>query len=190
MTSQEFKEVMESCPVIAAVKGLDDLEKSLRSQAEVIFVLFGTVCNIAEIVQMIKDADKIAMVHVDLIAGLNSNKDISVDFIKQNTNADGIITTHQALIKRARELELFSILRFFLLDSISLQSVTRKRSGCSPDFIEILPGLMPKIIRQISNNVSEPIIVGGLITDKEDIIAALSAGAVAISTTNESVWFM
>ena len=29
-----------------------------------------------------------------------------------------------------------------------------------------------------------------LITDKEDIMAALGAGAVSISTTNQSVWFM
>ncbi len=190
MTAQEFKEVMEACPVIAAVKGQDDLEKSLRSQVEVIFVLFGTVCNIAEIVQQIKNADKVAMVHVDLITGLNSNKDVSIDFIKQNTNADGIITTHQPLIKHARDLGLFTIQRFFVLDSMSLESITRKRTGYHPDFIEILPGLMPKIIKQISNSVAEPVIAGGLINDKDDIISALSAGAVSVSTTNEEVWFM
>ena len=143
-----------------------------------------------QIVKQIKDAGKVAMVHVDLIAGLNSNKDVSIDFIKETTNADGIITTHQSLIKRAKSLELFTIQRFFVLDSIALGSVTRKREGCSPDFIEILPGLMPKIIKQISNSVSEPVIAGGLITDKDDIISALSAGAVAVSTTNEKVWFM
>ena len=35
-----------------------------------------------------------------------------------------------------------------------------------------------------------PVIAGGLITDKEDIMDALGAGAVSISTTNQSVWFM
>lgn len=190
MTAQEFKEVMDNCPVIAAVKSQEDLSKSLHSQVEVVFVLFGTVCNIAEIVKTIKDSGKVAMVHVDLITGLNSNKDVSADFIKQNTVADGIITTHQSLIKRAKELELFTVLRFFVLDSMALESVTRKRSSCQPDFIEILPGLMPKIITKISNSVSEPLIAGGLITDKDDIISALSAGAVAVSTTNEKVWFM
>ncbi|MFQ7501917.1 MAG: glycerol-3-phosphate responsive antiterminator, partial [Blautia coccoides] len=35
-----------------------------------------------------------------------------------------------------------------------------------------------------------PVIAGGLFEDKEDIMAALSAGAVCISTTNQEVWFM
>ncbi|MDD6816334.1 MAG: glycerol-3-phosphate responsive antiterminator, partial [Firmicutes bacterium] len=33
-----------------------------------------------------------------------------------------------------------------------------------------------------------PIICGGLISDKEDVIGALSAGAAAISSTNQKVW--
>ncbi|MEG2499451.1 MAG: glycerol-3-phosphate responsive antiterminator, partial [Oscillospiraceae bacterium] len=32
------------------------------------------------------------------------------------------------------------------------------------------------------------IIAGGLITDKEDVMNALSAGAVAVSSTNSAVW--
>ena len=32
--------------------------------------------------------------------------------------------------------------------------------------------------------------VGGLIADKEDVMAALDAGATAISTTNQAVWDM
>lgn len=56
------------------------------------------------------------MVHIDLINGL-SGKEIAVDFIQKFTRADGIITTKPALIKRARELELSTILRFFVIDS-------------------------------------------------------------------------
>ena len=35
-----------------------------------------------------------------------------------------------------------------------------------------------------------PVIAGGLISDKEDIIAALDAGAAAISSTNPAIWFL
>ena len=59
-----------------------------------------------------------------------------------------------------------------------------------PDFIEILPGVMPKIIARICRETQIPVIAGGLISDKEDILAALSAGARAISTTNPAVWEM
>ena len=58
------------------------------------------------------------------------------------------------------------------------------------DLIEILPGVMPKIIRRLAGSAKKPLIAGGLISDKEDILSALGAGAVAISSTNEGVWFM
>jgi glycerol uptake operon antiterminator len=49
---------------------------------------------------------------------------------------------------------------------------------------------MPKIISKIKDISSVPIIAGGLISDKEDVLSALSGGAVSISTTNQEVWFM
>lgn len=54
--------------------------------------------------------------------------------------------------------------------------------------MEILPGLMPKIIRKIEKTIKIPIITGGLIEDKEDIINALAGGAIGISTTNSKLW--
>ena len=53
-----------------------------------------------------------------------------------------------------------------------------------------LPGLMPKMIRRLVQDTGKPVIAGGLISDKEDVTNALSAGAVAVSTTNPAVWRM
>ena len=49
---------------------------------------------------------------------------------------------------------------------------------------------MPKIITRMKKELGVPIIAGGLIADKEDVIQALDAGAIAISTTNKDVWNM
>ena len=62
------------------------------------------------------------MVHVDLISGLSS-KEIVVDFIRKNTEADGIISTKAALIKRGKELKMFTVLRYFLLDSMAYENI-------------------------------------------------------------------
>lgn len=59
-----------------------------------------------------------------------------------------------------------------------------------PDFIEVLPGLMPKVIQKICRTSRTPIIAGGLITDKEAVMGALNAGAIAVSTTHQDVWRM
>ena len=58
------------------------------------------------------------------------------------------------------------------------------------NLIEVLPGLMPKIIRQVAQITGKPVIAGGLISDKKDVTRALSAGAVAVSSTNPAVWRM
>lgn len=184
---KRLRMALEETPVIAAVKNMEGLESSLKTECNVIFVLFGDICSIPDIVKKGKAAGKLVVVHLDLITGL-SLKEVAVDFISRCTQADGIITTKPALIKRARELGLGSVLRFFALDSMAFENIRRQLAVVRPGFIEVLPGQMPKVIRIISNDVRVPVIAGGLIAEKEDVLAALDAGAIAISSTNEAVW--
>lgn len=178
-------------PVIAAVKSDAGLQAAVEmEEIQVIFVLYGDVCTIPEILERIKAAGKKAMVHIDLIAGLSA-KEISVEFIARQTRADGIITTKPALVRRAKELGIFAVLRFFVIDSLALKNIENLEMQCGtsrPDFIEVLPGVMPKVLGRIAKVSRIPMIAGGLITEKEDVIAALSVGAIAVSSTNQDVW--
>ncbi len=187
---QRFYDAVLASPVIAAVKDLEQLEDCLALDSiQVVFLLFGDLCAIPDIVARAKDAGKIVLVHVDLIAGLSSSQEIAVDFLRQNTRVDGIITTKPNFIKRARELKLFTVMRLFVIDSMALAGIS-KLEGVKPDFIEVLPGVMPKTIRRIAQTTRIPLLAGGLIKDKEDVVAALSAGAMAVSATSREVWRM
>ena len=179
--------LFEQSPVIAAVKSYAGLEKSLTSNSQVIFVLFGNILTVADIVAAIKRTGKAAFVHIDLIDGLSA-QDIAVDFIAKATQADGIISTKQSLLRYAKTIGLLTIQRFFVLDSIALSNIRKQMSTETADLIEILPGAMPKIIHKIAVSEEKPVIAGGLISDKEDIIAALGAGASAISSSNSDFW--
>ena len=186
--NQEFYDAVADAPVIAAVKNEEGLEACvLDEDIRVVFLLYGDILTLPETVARIKAAGKMVIVHVDFIAGLLSSKEISVDFVKNRTLADGIITTHPNAIRRAKELGMCTVLRAFILDSISLSSIPRLASF-KPDYIEVLPGVMPKIIHKISNMTDVPILAGGLLSDKEDVISALDAGASGISTTNTALW--
>ena len=189
--NQEFYDAVEANPVIAAVKSDAGLQAAVEmEEIQVIFVLFGDVCTIPEILERIKAAGKKAMVHINLIAGLSA-KEISVEFIARQTRADGIITTKPALVRRAKELGIFAVLRFFVIDSLALKNIENLEMQCGtsrPDFIEVLPGVMPKVLGRIAKVSRIPMIAGGLITEKEDVIAALSVGAIAVSSTNQDVW--
>ena len=69
---QIFYDAVGSNPIIAAVKSMEDIEKCCAiEEIQVIFILFGDVCSIDRIVKRVKDAGKVAMVHVDLISGLS-----------------------------------------------------------------------------------------------------------------------
>ena len=190
---REFVETIEAAPIVAAVKDDQGLEKCLTSDVDAVFVLYGDICTISGIVARIKDSGKIAMVHMDLITGL-SPRDISTDFIRKYTRADGIITTKGNLISHAKEIGLATVLRYFVLDSMALINIERQahqNRDSQPDMIEILPGIIvPKMIRKICAKSRVPVICGGLIQDREDVMNALSSGAAAISTTCPEVWFM
>jgi len=186
----ELSDIFVSQPIIAAVKDQKELERALCSDVKAVFVLFGDILTIASIVSRISDCGKHAFVHVDLIEGLSS-REIAVDFIAASTVASGIISTKAALVHRAKAHGLIAIQRFFLLDSLAIRNIERQiQQKDSADFIEVLPGLMPKIIRSLSLSLNKPVIAGGLISDKEDVVAALGAGALAVSSTNEAVWHL
>ena len=188
MNCTSLLELLADGPVIAAVKDDAGLEAALESDVSVLFLLYGDILTIGEKVARIHCADKKAFVHLDLIDGLSA-REISADFIARHTAADGVISTKVALTKRARELGLVAIQRFFLLDSKAMSSMEQFSPGAA-DVVEVLPGLMPKAIHRVAQSIRRPVIAGGLIQDKEDVITALSAGAVAVSTTNPQVWAM
>lgn len=187
---QAFYDAVSASPVIAAVKDPAGLEDCLSlEQIQVVFLLFGDLCSIPSLVARAKDAGKLVLVHTDLISGLSSNKEIAVDFLRSATRLDGILSTRPSFISRARELELCTVLRLFVIDSMALAG-TAKADSVRPDFLEILPGVMPKTIRKITKMTRVPLLAGGLIADKEDVLAALNAGAMAVSTTDPNVWRM
>lgn len=118
---QEFWDAVEDNPIIAAVKSTDDLEGCCKLEdIRVVFVLFGDICSIGDIVKKIKAAGKIAMVHVDLVGGL-SPREIAVEYLKNNTDADGIITTKPSLIKKQKN---FRCIRYCVI-SYWIQWLTR-----------------------------------------------------------------
>ena len=180
-----FVEAIQDAPVIAAVKNDEGLERALASDSTAVFLLYGTVLNITDLVRQIKEAGKLSFVHIDLVEGMSA-KDISAEYIARRTEADGIISTHPNLIRRARELELLTIQRFFMLDSLSFANVLRQSSNA--DVVDVLPGAITSVIRHLVQEVHQPLIASGLLLEKSDVVAALSAGASAVSTTSERLW--
>lgn len=183
MKKEEFYQALGESPVIAAAKDEKGLEACLEAPCNVVVVLFGSILDLPGIVSKIHLSNRIAIVHLDLIDGLACSAS-AVDYVQKCTSAAGVISTKSIIIKRAKQLGLIAIQRFFLLDSLAVSNISKQIRQNDPDFIELIPGAMPKILREIRLLHNVPMITGGLIRDTGDVISALEAGAIAVSVTN------
>lgn len=182
-------EQLQINPVIATVGNEESLRTALSSECRVIFLLMGSILDVGALTERVHESGKLCVIHLDLIEGY-SNKEIAVDAVHRFTGAEGIISTRGALIRRAKQLGMVAIQRGFMLDSRSLGSFEAQIQLSKPDFVEILPGLLPKVIAELRGRVDVPIIAGGFIHEKEDVIAALNAGALAVSASSPEIWRM
>lgn len=179
----------EENPIIAAIRNEDDVDAAVESGVTSIFLLRADIFNIKGLVNKIKNGGKSVFIHIDFLEGLG-NDHKAIDYIKQVIGPDGIISTRSSHIKYAKEKGIFTIQRFFLVDSLSYDTTIKTVETVKPDMIEIMPAVMPKVIKRICSRVPLPVIAGGLIDNKEDIIEVLKAGAIAASTGKKELWVL
>lgn len=187
LTKDFFMEATENCPVIPEIINDEWLDTLSESDCDIVYILYGDICSIPEIVEKVKQAGKMAIVHMDLIVGLSS-KEISVDFLKKYTKADGIISMKPAMIKRANDVGLFTIQRFYLMDRFTYANIEKHIKNCNPDVVEFLPAGLSKVMSFLIEKIDRPVVASGLTQDKEDVMGALKAGAIAVATSNRKVW--
>lgn len=184
-----LEELLADNPIIAGIRDDEDLESSLCSKAHIVFVLYGNIITIKDIVNKLVQNGKKVFVHLDMIGGLKADQ-AGVSFIKKYVNPYGIITTKAANIKFGKQEGLITIQRMFIVDSLSFKTGIKSIRESAPDAIEVMPGISTEIVCRMKKKVTLPIIAGGLISQKDDIYKALDAGAVAISTTCRNLWNM
>lgn len=189
MAVSKLNEILIENPVIAAIRNEKDLPEVLKSSAEIVFVLHGNVMNIKHICESLRNENKLVFIHIDMLEGLRNDM-AGLEFIKKYAEPYGIITTKPTSVKQAKQLGLSTIQRIFIIDSLSLETGIKNIRDVMPDAVEVMPGIASKIFGIIEKEVHIPLIAGGLISSKKDVMEALSSGAVAISTSNSELWDM
>jgi len=173
--------------IIPAVRQLKDLESAFRASQEYIVLMNVHVAMARSLVSQAAQHGKKVLLHADLIDGLKSDEH-ATEFLAQEVKPAGIISTRNNVLLTAKKKGLMTIQRFFLLDSLALESSFAQIEKTKPDYVELLPGIMPSIIRQFADATGVPVIAGGLIRTPEEIKLALDAGAVAVTTSRKPLW--
>jgi len=172
--------------IIAAVRSEEEFRQALKTPVGSIFLLYGSLFKLASMVKAAKSHGKKFFVHIDLVEGLGRDA-VGIQY-PSRIGTDGIISTRGNLLNIAKELGLKTVQRVFILDSRSIESALESIHSVKPDMVEVMPGLLPKVITRFCDRVDMPVIAGGLIESKEEVDSAIKAGASYISTTRPYLW--
>ena len=183
---QLFDEIIKS-PVIAAVRDSNALDAALEAPVRIVFLLSASINDVAMQCARVSQSGQKCFLHVDLVEGLRPDQQ-GMKFVASEIQPYGIITTKVNCVRWAQSLELATVQRIFLLDSLALRDGAANIRSSSPDLVEILPGISEKAIRLAVASFHRPLIAGGLIRSRADVYAALGAGALGVSTGDQALW--
>jgi len=175
--------------VIATIHDYQDLTRALAyPSVRTLFIMNGDLMSLATTIATIQAVDRRVLLHVDFIQGLATDAK-GIQYVAQVLKPDGIITTRSQVVQLARKNRLFTIQRLFLIDSNALRAGIKNLRHSQPDAVEVMPGLIPRVIRELKQSLELPVIAGGLIQQREEVQAAFDAGADAVSLSGFHCWY-
>lgn len=178
---------LQAQQIIPAARTIKDFEWLMTSPYEYVILLEVHISQLVYIRRLARDHRKRLLIHADLIQGLRHD-DAAAQFLCQVIKPAGLISTHSNVIATAKKHKLLSVQRVFLLDSHSLQQSYNVLQSSEPDFVEVLPGMMPALINEVAQHLRCPIIAGGFIRSLADAELILANGATAVTTSSRDVW--
>lgn len=160
--------------------------------AAMLFIGGGELANLPGLMKTLSRepyASLPVFLHIDLVNGL-ANDESGLKYAATLDQLDGIITVRPHLVAQARKLGLRSVLRLFLQDGRAIDRGLQVIERAQPDAVEMLPGIAFAEVADRFAGLRMPSIAGGLIRTEETVKRILTAGAKAVSTTNQTLWAM
>ncbi|WP_010303930.1 glycerol-3-phosphate responsive antiterminator [Kurthia senegalensis] len=173
--------------IIPAARTVKQFDHVLTSPFEYIVLLEVHISHLISLKREAERRGKKLIIHADLIHGLKTDN-FAADFLCNDIRPAGIISTRSNILIKAKSRGIVAIQRVFLIDTIALEKSYSLIEKANPDYIELLPGIIPSMIEEVYNHTKIPVITGGLIRERANVVEALSAGAVAVTTSNKELW--
>lgn len=173
--------------IIPAVKNMKQFETFLDSSYEYGIFLDTHIAQLRQVSQMSKEKKKKILIHSDLVQGLK-NDEYATEYLCQEIKPFGIISTRSNVILKVKQKGLIAIQRVFILDSQALEKSYMILKNSKADYVEILPGVIPSVIKEMSQKIEIPILAGGLVQTIDEMVCAINAGALAVTTSSRDLW--
>lgn len=184
----QWRSVLESTHIIAAVRRPEALEAVAKSPTETVYLLFGNPLTIADLLKTVRQQGKLPLVNLDLLSGFSRDA-VNAEYLAA-CGAAGIVSTHSELLRASRRQGLITVQRTFALDSAAVDAGLRTMDQFLPDAVEILPAIAALRVvsrfRQVHKSLR--VIAGGLVADMKEVECLLNAGVDAVSVSDPAFW--
>lgn len=184
-----FNDTLSKSRVVPAIKHLEDLAEVLNIPwVSVVILLGGDINSLEDMLKVRrKYPDKYLLAHIDLINGIGKDES-GVRYLKR-LGLEGIVSVKWQLLRFAKENEMLTVQRLFLVDSEAIRTSLRLIKQTSPDAIEVMPATVPKFaIDELHKATALSILGGGLLRTEEDVQSALDNGMTAVTSSRRNLW--
>ncbi|TVY01860.1 glycerol-3-phosphate responsive antiterminator [Paenibacillus cremeus] len=173
--------------IIASITKTEQLRLAMESKVKRVNLMTGNIRNLGQVVDQLKASDKSVYLHIEMVDGIGRDA-AAVHYLAEQFGINGIISTKSHVIGAAKAAGIRSIQRFFAIDTAAVETAIRVVRASQPDEVELMPGLMPRVIQEVKSRIDQPLIVGGLIRGFDEVEQALQHGADFVSVGSEKFW--
>lgn len=180
---QPMIDILKKQICVPVVSSMKRLEKFIETDLVVCILQDIHISLLEHMIKTLHDNNKLALVHIDMVHGISSDEH-GAEFLCQRLRADGVISSKTRIIETTKKNKKIAIQRMFLIDSKSIERGIETLQKSQPDIVEVMPAIAYKIIPYIKSKINMPLIGGGLLKTKEDILQGLEAGCMAFTVSD------
>lgn len=172
--------------IIPSVRELRYLSLACKTTSPLVLLTNTNIGNLKSQVAYVHKHHKKACVQLEMIDGLANNQ-TAIRLLKQLFKVDAISTTNIMSANAAKKIGIYSIFRFFLIDSVSLSRSLTILKNSQFDAIELLPSYCSIVFYPQIHDVVRPnttFIAGGFIRTQRQIDEMFQHGINAVSTSD------
>ncbi len=174
--------------IIPSVRDLRHLSQALTLPGDNILLSGAHIGNLRQLVAKCHQSGKKVVVNHELIAGLGSDK-MAFQMLKQMYNVDAIISSNINKIHLMKNLELKTVYRITLMDSMSVDNAIKILSDAKINAVELRPyyhaiEFLPKLREAWDGDYY----AAGFVNTEERIIQCKEAGFKGVMTSTKELW--
>lgn len=184
--SMSLSQQLKYRPIIAALYGPEKMPAFLRSACNPVILANIQLRKLSNVMDTLIAANKSVIINIDSCDGLSPDK-AAIEFLA-DLGAIGIISTRVPTIQKAVQCSMIAIQKIFVTDRSTLPRSLRAVTQSGASFAQIMPSPMVGYLKMQEKQMLPSIIASGFVCKKDDIVQSITRGAIAVTTSDSSLW--